>query len=146
MSMNAPKKYVKPRITCGPGRTKQSFKQECDINSIIARYQKTGMMDHVKLNPGVFADVSNVGDYAGMVRKVRHAQESFELLPGALRQRFHQDPGEFVSFISDPENRSEAVKLGLVPAPAPVVEPPSDKKVAAVKAAEKEAKSSAKKA
>lgn len=118
--------YVKPRLTCGPGKTKQSFAAQVNVNNIVARYHKTGMLDHVRENPGIFADVSQIDDYPGMVAKLRFAQESFEQLPSALRKRFRNDPAELIAFVSDDSNRDEAVKLGLVPKavkelPAPVV-------------------------
>ena len=30
----------------GESRTKQSFQKECDINAIMAKYQKTGAITH----------------------------------------------------------------------------------------------------
>lgn len=128
-------KYVKPVVVCGPGRTKQSFKKSCDINEIVARYVKTGFMDHVRENPGIFADVSKIQDYQGMVSTIRSAQESFEQLPPELRSRFSNDPGKLIEFIADKSNLPEAIKLGLVP------EPPAPKVVdAAAKKPSKEVK------
>lgn len=116
MSMNYdPKVGPRPPLVCPPGRTKQSFRKECDINVIIARFQKTGLMDHVRSNPGVFADVSKIPDFAGMVSTIRFAKESFEQLPPGLRKRFHDDPGELISFMADRDNIPEAIKLGLLP-------------------------------
>lgn len=122
------RKYVKPVVTCTveEGRTKQSFGPASDVNAIVARYEKTGIMDYVRQNPGVFSDVSQIPDYPEMIMKIRFAEESFEQLPAHLRKRFEFDPAKLVAFISDDSNRDEAVKLGLVPKevvklPAPVV-------------------------
>ncbi len=117
----------RPVVVCGPGRTKQSFRAQTDINNIVARYQKTGLLEHVRVNPGVFADVSEIGDYHGMVAKIRFAQERFEQLPAVIRARFNGDPGLLVRFMSDEANRDEAVKLGLIGKPSvkPVVAPKS---------------------
>lgn len=117
MSMFLKGKYKKPVIICGPGKTKQSFANETNINTIVARYQKTGMISRVEDNPGIFADVSKIEDYQGMVSKIRFAQESFEQLPPALRKRFGNDPGRLVEFVSDSENIEEAIKLGILPKP-----------------------------
>lgn len=114
MSMNS-KKYVKPVVNCGPSRTKQSFAKECDINQILARYRKTGLLDHVRANPGVFADVSKIEDFHGMTQKIRFAQESFEQLPADLRNRFNNDPGRLIAFVADKSNIDEAIKLGILP-------------------------------
>ena len=45
------------------------------------------------------------------------AQEAFNGLPAAVRKRFGNDPGQMLDFLDDPQNASEAVKLGLVDAP-----------------------------
>ncbi len=111
------KENVRPVLICGKSMTKQSFGKQCDINAIVSRYEKTGMLDHVRKNPGVFVDVSNVGDYQQMTAKIRFAQEAFEQLPSALKERFQNDPAKLVEFMSDDANREEAVKLGMLPKP-----------------------------
>lgn len=110
-------KFVKPKLFCGPSRVKESFQKECDVNVIIARYKKTGHLEHARANPGVFSDVSQIEDYPGMVRRLKFAQDSFDDLPSDLRTRFRNDPAELIAFVSDDDNRDEAVKLGLVAKP-----------------------------
>lgn len=114
----------KPRLICPPGRTKQSFRDHVDVNHIVAKYRKTGFLEHVSKNPGVFADVSGVGDFQEARSRIRVAEEAFEQLPSALRKRFANDPGELVKFISDDVNRPEAILLGLIPKPKAVKEVP----------------------
>lgn len=124
----AKRTYKKPKVDCQSakdGRTKQSFKDECNINSIIAKYQRTGMMDHVRDNPGVYADVAEIGDYHEMTRKIRKAQESFDSLTPELRSRFNNDPGKLIAFMSDPKNVDEAITLGLVNKPKTPTPPAS---------------------
>lgn len=113
-------------VPVGKGRTKQAPSDFCDINKIVARYRKTGFLEHVRANPGTFADVSGYGDFREMVQTVTLAKESFASLPSALRHRFHNDPGELLAFIADGSNRDEAVKLGILPEPKAedVVVPP----------------------
>lgn len=119
---------VRPTVDCKPnsGRTKQSFKAQVNINNIVAKYQRTGMLEHVRQNPGVFADVSSIGDYHGMVSKIRTAKESFERLTSDLRSRFNDDPAELIAFVSDASNRDEAIRLGLVNKPSVKAPKPSD--------------------
>lgn len=117
-------KYPRPVVDCAAandGRTKQSFLKQTNINSIVARYVKTGLMDHVSANPGVFADVSAVGDYQGMLNKVISAKEAFTALPANLRSRFNHDPAQLIEFVSDESNRDEAIKLGIIPKPKAAV-------------------------
>lgn len=98
-----------------PTLTKQEFKEQCDINHIIAKYRKTGELPIARKN-GVFADVSNITDYHDMVGKIQNAQNAFMYLPADLRARFNNDPGALLSFLQDPTNLQEAIKLGLVEA------------------------------
>ncbi len=115
----------RPVLKCDPasGRTKQEFRKVCDINEIVKRAMKDGGSALVNKSQLRFADVSSIGDFHSVVQRVRAAEEAFESLPSALRSRFHNDPVELVSFISDSKNRVEAVKLGLVKASEPEPEP-----------------------
>lgn len=118
--------YGEPRkrVTCGPGRTKQSMKAECDINNILARYKKTGFLSHVAQGVPVFADVSEVADYRTAIANVRDAQKWFGGMPANVRARFDHDVANFMDFMLDPANKEEAIRLGLAqaekkPAPEP---------------------------
>ncbi len=118
MSMNNKNPKGKTSLSPGgPSRTKQSFAVEADINNIIARYLKTGMAPVTDASRGSFADVSNIGSYAEVLQKVTAAQAGFRRLPSRLRTRFGNDPVRLLEFLGDPENREEAIKLGLVKAP-----------------------------
>ena len=47
--------------TTGDSRTKQSFKNECDVNNILKNYNKTGVMPE-NHNPGEYRDLDGT-DY-----------------------------------------------------------------------------------
>ena len=114
---------VRPTINSGPTVTKQSMKEECDINNILARYVKTGLLTPVVKRPPMFMDVSNVGDYRTAVENVQQAQELFANLDSGTRARFNNDPAEFLDFAVDNDNRDELRELGLLPkADTPVEE------------------------
>lgn len=101
-------------LVCGPGRTKQSFRERVNINSIISRYRKTGMLDQVAQNNGVFMDVSKYGDLHAAMQQIEEAKQAFLALPSDVRTRFGNDPAELVSFLQNDNNRAEAVELGLI--------------------------------
>lgn len=94
--------------------THQSFSSDCDINSIVQRYAKTGVLEHVSLSSPSYGDFSITSDYQSSLNVVIAAQESFMTLPSRVRARFANDPGLFLDFVSDPNNRDEAIKLGLI--------------------------------
>ena len=96
-----------------PSRTKQSFKEECDINTILKRFNITGQVPVGPLQPQ-YGDFSGVIDYQTALNAVIAAQDSFNALPATLRNRFANDPAAFVDFCSDESNRQEMIRLGLV--------------------------------
>lgn len=100
-----------------PSRTKQSHKDECDINLIMKRFKKVMNEDYLdKFNGfvgGSFGDFSNVVDYRSAIDQVRQAEAVFGALPSIVRKQFDNDPASFLDFCHDPRNLDELVKLGL---------------------------------
>lgn len=105
---NKPKSLEYP-----PTLTKQSMKDECNINKIVDKYQRIGVVEHVNENQHFFADVTDV-DFQASLNLVQSAQEAFDGLPSELRKRFANDPALLLEFLGDPSNHDEAVKLGLI--------------------------------
>lgn len=112
----------------GRSLTRQSMKNETDINRIVGRFQETGMLNHVASKTPVYADVSGVSDYREALEQVRQIDEFFMKLPAKVRARFENSPAGFLDFMSDAGNLEEARELGLVPVepvpPVPPVVPP----------------------
>lgn len=105
-----------PQIKVGfstKGRTKQSFKSECDINNIMSRFLKTGVLDFVQKNEARYADVTGIEYQTGMF-KVAQAKTMFHELPAQTRSFFDNDPGLFLDFVQNPKNRAECEEMGLV--------------------------------
>lgn len=131
----------RPRVTLvcpEPVITKQSMKDEVDINNIVERYNSTGLVTHVSSRTAAYGDVSTVPDYQAAMNVVIQANEMFDALPSAVRERFKNDPAQFLAFVGDEKNREEAEKLGLIEkkkvpdGPGPVPVPPAVPKPAAV--------------
>lgn len=97
----------------GAGRTKQSFKAECDINTIIDRYLKTGVLEYANKNEPRYGDVTGI-EYQDAMQKVAAAKTLFNELPAGVRDRFDNEPALFLDFVQDDANREEAEKLGLL--------------------------------
>jgi phage internal scaffolding protein len=77
-------------------------------------------MDHVRKNPGVYADMTDLPDYQTALQTVITAQTTFDTIPSNVRHRFDNNPQTFIDFMADPANTDEAVKLGLmIPRPTP---------------------------
>lgn len=100
-----------------PSRTKQSFAQEADINFLMDRFMSTGYFPSVEELGGpqaMFGDFSEGISYMEALERVRAADEGFRSLDAKVRDRFRNDPALLLEFLSDPANRGEALKLGLV--------------------------------
>lgn len=97
--------------------TQQSFAEECDINTIVKRFGLDGTLP-VGVRMPTYGDFSGVDDYKSALLAIMAARDSFAQMPARVRLRFENDPQKFVEFCSDPANKEEAIKLGLVEAPA----------------------------
>jgi len=95
------------------GRTDQSFKKDCDVNEIMRKFIKTGQINHLKTNQGVYADVSEFGDLTDSVLRIQKAKEAFEALPASLRKTLGNQLLNLIDYLQDPSNDEEAIKLGL---------------------------------
>lgn len=93
--------------------TDQSFKDECDINTIMARYQSTGELPVLNGTEAQWLDVTEM-DFQTHMDFMIQAQEMFDALPSDVRDRFGNDPGAFLGFCSDAENHKELAKMGLL--------------------------------
>lgn len=102
-----------------PSKTDQQWAKEADMNSIIAQYQKTGQMPPMAKIQGQFADVSQIEDLLPSLMKVELAKNSFMKLPAHVRSRFGNKTENMISFLQDPSNNAEAIKLGLRKDPNP---------------------------
>ncbi|UDN67765.1 internal scaffolding protein [robinz microvirus RP_111] len=115
-----------------PSLTRQEFAEECDINTLMKRYDM-----HVIGGPGnlpaaepVYADFANMPqDLMGYLQFMDDAEKSFMMLPAVVRKEFDNSAMEFIAFASDPGNLDQMRSWGLAPpAKAPetpaAVEPP----------------------
>ena len=60
----------------GKSATKQSFKDECDINKIMAKYQKTGLVTHLAKNEARYGFATS-HDFRESLELVREAEALF---------------------------------------------------------------------
>ncbi len=95
-----------------PSRTKQAFKDEADINRILDKYHRTGLIPTYD-QPQQYGDYTEVMCYHTAQNKIAEGKTAFENLPSKIRKRFHNDPGQFLDFIYDETNLPEMVELGL---------------------------------
>lgn len=115
-------------INCkDPSLAQQHARDECDINTIVNRYLKQGVLPQIPLPPhsDAFAELF---DFQGAMNTIAAAQQSFGRLSAEIRRRFGNDPAEFVTFCCAEtdgklDNLEEMRRMGLAvpkePEPAP---------------------------
>ena len=100
--------------------TQQQFKEESDINTIVDRFMKSGVLPN-PINMPQYIDYEGVFDFQSAMNTIRQADENFMRMDAKIRARFNNSPQEFLEFFGNPENIEEAIRLGLA-VPQTVVE------------------------
>lgn len=109
--------YVSPGVyidESGESFVQQADFEKADINHILDRFVRTGILESVSRTQGSYGDFSDITDFHSALLQVEHAKESFMTLPATLRERFENDPGRFLDFVSNPANEAEMASLGLL--------------------------------
>ena len=99
----------------GESMTQQQFKDETNINNIMAKYRKDGIVTHLNTYQGQYGNFIGAADYQTALNRVIAAREMFEEIPADIRARFGNDPAAFLSFVQDPQNLEEMREMGLAP-------------------------------
>ena len=107
-----------------PSLTQQQFKEEADINTIVDRFMKSGVLP-TPVNMPQYVDYEGVFDFQSAMNVIRQADENFMRLDAKVRARFNNSPQEFLEFFANPENVEEAIRLGLA-IPQPVAKSEQD--------------------
>lgn len=81
------------------GRTKQSFKDACDINKILQKAAVKGGLAHVQKYPeAVYGEFDPSLDLFVARDRIDRATQIFSELPAEVRREFKNDPLEFVTY------------------------------------------------
>lgn len=107
-----------------PSLTRQEFADEADINNLMAKYEKTGILPTVNFKNPAFLDVSDVPDFQTALDFVAKAETAFMSLPARVRASFDNSAAQFINYAENPENLDQMRDWGLAP-PAPVVPGPT---------------------
>jgi len=125
--------YVDPGLQCvtldgepEPSLTVQSELAATDINNIVEKHTKTGLLPVMTQSP-VFGDVSSAPTYQESLNVVIEAQKLFMGLDAKIRKEFDNDPAQFLAFVDDPKNADRLIEMGLREAPEPPPAPAEPK-------------------
>ncbi|WNK13195.1 MAG: internal scaffolding protein [Microvirus sp.] len=96
--------------------TNQSDKDSTDINKIMERYEKTGLIPDALTGLGRkphYGDFSNVGNFHELQDTLAKVNQAFAVLPAPMRSQFGNDPQNLIEFLANPENDAQAIAMGL---------------------------------
>jgi len=96
-------------------RTVQSEADNCDINKIMERFNRTGKLPIMQTQPAQYGD-ARVVDFQTAQQIVKDAKNQFAELPAKTRKAFGNDPQAFLSALNDTseENQANLLKLGIL--------------------------------
>lgn len=101
-------------------KTMQSFKGDCDINALVKRFGITDVIP-VARQIAEFGEFDLTADMHTLMNQVRRGESAFQELPAEWREKFGNDPVDFLDALHNPERHAELVSAGIVKAPeAPV--------------------------
>lgn len=92
------------------GLTKQSFKDETDVNRILAKYQVSGVISHMAKFEAQYGDFADF-DFQDTQNMLNRGLDMFAALPSEVRREFEQDPDKFFDFVNDPKNNERVNEL-----------------------------------
>lgn len=98
--------------TAEEGKTRQEFKAESDINTLMKRGE-SAIVPNLR-DGGFFADVSQIGDLHDCLEKVRLANDVFAALPPGVRAAFDNEPAKFTKAFDNPEGIAKLRELKVV--------------------------------
>ena len=96
-----------------PTLTEASHGPKTRISNILKQFEQTGLVQHINTHKGIYADYTDAPNYEEAMMQIAEANSMFESVPARIRAEFNNNPGEFIDFMSDPENRDAIEALGL---------------------------------
>lgn len=113
----------------------QSHRDQCDVNEIIRRFKRNGLLDHQNHRQPMYGDFTAASSLQESIELVTAAQDDFDSIPAKVRAAALNSPVQFLEMLSTPEGVAILEKAGLevseegspTPHVPPVAEPaPSD--------------------
>lgn len=106
---------VRVTLDCSgdPGRTKQSFKPEADINTIVRKYEATGLVTHLSRGVPRYGDFSAAQDLKTAMDLAHEARDEFMKMNPYVRKAAENDPVKFLEMLATEEGTQELIDAGL---------------------------------
>ena len=97
-----------------PSMVKGSFAKELDVNNIIKKYNKTGILQKANQFEGEFGEFASY-DLREAIEKVQNAETLFMEVPSKIRAQFDNDAGAFIDYATNPQNIEQMREWNMAP-------------------------------
>lgn len=81
----------------------QQYKDSCDVNKIMEKYEKTGQITHLAKTQGRYANLGEPQDLMEAIIIKERADKAFETLPAKIKAMANHDPVQFIKMLQDPQ-------------------------------------------
>lgn len=114
------RRRVQLDCTGSPDRTRQEFKDECDINILMKRWRRGGQIPPAPQGFNNYGDFTNVTSFFEATCQIREAEEAFNSLPARVRASFDNSPAVLIEALdADPTlDLDQLVKASTEPPPS----------------------------
>lgn len=90
---------VRTGLKCtDPSKAQQHQEEEANINTIVSRFLKTGLLPQVQLPPSL-DEFGEIFDFQSAMEVMNEAKRSFMAMSPEIRNAFHNSPAHFVAQI-----------------------------------------------
>lgn len=100
----------------GASMTDQSDKNMVNINSIMDRYAKTGLLPQFKEKVAQYIDTTQIPSYMEAQAQISKAKELFMQLPAPVRKLMDNNPANLEQVVANPEYKDVLLKYGVLEA------------------------------
>ena len=105
-------KRVQTKIE-GETRTVQSERELVDVNAIVGRYRKTGLVTHLANRAPMYGDFSESRSLQASLDQVHAATDAFMELPSSVRQAASNSPVTLLEMLATEEGTEALIAAGL---------------------------------
>ncbi len=97
----------------GKTRTKQSEAQDADINAIIKRHDRTGVVTHLASKAPRYGDFSQSVTLQEALDLVHQSDDAFMQLPSEVRRESGNDPARMLELLATQEGTERLIEARL---------------------------------
>lgn len=108
-----PKTRPKQSFKDSSGLTEKHHGETVKIQNILKQYQNTGFVSHTAKTQPIYGDMASAPDFYQAQCILAETSSMFEEVPATIRKQFENDPGKYLEFIQNPENKEAMTEMGI---------------------------------